>query len=108
MDTSIPAPRAGSGAGRRKAAWELREARRQAAAAARREREADQGRATAARGTAAVPRPGRPPHDYRTCTDPACRRYACTAWKEAFQEGRASGLEDGYEQGYAAGLAAAR
>lgn len=98
---------------RRKAAADRRKARQKAAAAARREREAAKRRAAADKRKAAAaakrggtPRPARPPHDYRTCTDDRCRRYACLAWKEAFQEGRTTGLDDGYDQGYAAGRAA--
>jgi hypothetical protein len=87
-------------------------ARQKAAAAAKRAKAAERRRAAADKRRAVArakrnrpARPARPPHDYRTCTDPACHRYACLAWKEAFQEGRTSGLEDGYEEGYAAGKA---
>jgi hypothetical protein len=97
-------------AARRRAAAERRKARQKAAAAAKRAKAAERRRAAADKRRAAAAakrpaRPARPPHDYRTCTDPTCRRYACLAWKEAFQEGRTGGLEDGFEEGYTAGLA---
>jgi hypothetical protein len=80
--------------------------RRRAAAAAKREAAASKRKAAAAKRTApARTTAARPPHDYRTCTDTTCRRYACAAWKEAFQEGRTGGLDDGYDLGYAAGVA---
>ena len=100
-------------AARRKAAADRRRARQKAATAARREREAakrraaaDKRRAAAAAKRSGALRPTRPPHDYHTCIDPQCHRYACMAWKEAFQEGRTTGLDDGYEQGYEAGRTA--
>ena len=45
-------------------------------------------------------------HDYRTCTDADCSRYACQAWKEGWREGNLAGYEDGYERGYEAGIGA--
>ena len=99
-------------AAKRRAAAERRRARQKAAAAAKRVKAAERRRAAADKRKAAAAgrrktaaRPARPPHDYRTCTDPTCRRYACLAWKEAFQEGRTGGLEDGYDEGYAAAQA---
>ncbi|WP_225992387.1 hypothetical protein, partial [Actinomadura montaniterrae] len=52
---------------------------------------------TPAKGTA---RQGRPAHDYRTCKDTDCTRFACQVWKEAFAEAMAIGLEDGYQQAH--------
>jgi hypothetical protein len=82
--------------------------RRKAATARRRAKEAARRKATRDRRKAAADAkrktPARPPHDYRTCTDPHCRRYACLAWKEAWQEGRTSGLDDGWDIGYDAAL----
>lgn len=85
---------------RRKAATKRRRARE----AARRKAIADQRKAATAARRPAPARPARPAHDYRTCTDPECRRYACLAWKEAFQEGRTTGLDDGWDIGYDAAL----
>lgn len=78
---------------KRKAAAERQ--RRKAEAAAKR-KAAAQRRRTTNQATA------RQRHDYRTCTDTDCGRYACLAWKEALAEGHAAGLRDGYEQGYEA------
>lgn len=61
---------------------------------------AERKKAKAAEKRKAPARPARPAHDYRTCTDRDCRRYACLAWKEAFQEGRTTGLDDGWDIGY--------
>jgi hypothetical protein len=85
---------------RRKAAT----ARRRAKEAARRKAAADRRKAAADAKRKAPARPARPPHDYRSCTDHDCRRYACLAWKEAFQEGRTTGLDDGWDIGYDAAV----
>ncbi|MGI5324070.1 hypothetical protein [Actinomadura nitritigenes] len=101
-------------AARREAAERKRRqaARRKATAAARRKatgRKPAAGaskpsaKATAApKGTPAkgTGRQGRPAHDYRTCKDTDCTRFACQVWKEAFAEAMAIGLEDGYQQAH--------
>jgi hypothetical protein len=83
-------------------------ARRRAAAAAKRKAAAEWRKAakTAARPTPAATT--KPAHDYRTCQDRECRRYACQAWKQALDEGHTSGLDDGYQLGYQAGFADGR
>lgn len=74
------------------------------AAAERQRRAAAKRKAAAERRRRKAPTAPRQQHDYRTCTDTDCRRYACVAWKEALAEGHATGLRDGYEQGYEAGI----
>jgi hypothetical protein len=45
-------------------------------------------------------------HDYRTCRDPDCERYACRIWKEAWREAFSDGREEGYDVGFGDGMAA--
>jgi hypothetical protein len=51
--------------------------------------------AAAKRAKAAAPKHQAPKHDYRTCRDTDCQRYACVAYR------------DGYDNGFAAAMAAA-
>lgn len=44
-------------------------------------------------------------HDYRTCRDPDCERYACQVWKEAWREAFREGRDEGYEIGFTEGIA---
>lgn len=104
---------------KRKAAAERRQAaerkrrqaaRRKAAAAARRTNTSGKPRKPAPAKNPAKPTAGKAgagrtgaakaAHDYRTCTDTDCPRYACQAWKEAYAEAMAIGLEDGYQQAH--------
>jgi membrane protein involved in colicin uptake len=69
-------------------------AEKRAAARARRKAAADRRKAAAAarRKTAAKPRtPGARPaaskHDYRTCRDEECERYACTVYRIGHEDG---------------------
>jgi hypothetical protein len=42
-------------------------------------------------------------HDYQTCTDPDCPRFACKVYKEGHGDGRADGHAEGYVEGYVDG-----
>jgi hypothetical protein len=44
-------------------------------------------------------------HDYRSCTDPDCPRFACRVYREGYGEGRADGQAEGYIDGYCDGAA---
>ncbi|TDC41111.1 hypothetical protein E1281_37690 [Actinomadura sp. KC345] len=92
-------------AARRQAAERKRRqaARRKAAAAARRQNTPSKPRTPAAKPVPGKAGAGKAGHDYRTCKDTECRRYACQAWKEAYAEAMAIGLEDGYQQSYEQG-----
>ncbi|WP_338741940.1 hypothetical protein [Actinomadura luteofluorescens] len=106
-------------AARREAAERKRRqaARRKAAAAARRKNttkprkptatkptaKTTNGKTTPAKVPAGKTGAGKATHDYRTCNDTDCPRYACQAWKEAYAEAMAIGLEDGYQQGHEQG-----
>jgi hypothetical protein len=46
--------------------------------------------AAAKRAKAAAPKAARPQHDYRTCRDPECRRYGCTAYRDGYANGLAT------------------
>jgi len=70
-------------------------ARRRERARARRKEAADRRKAAAAerrrkaREKQAAPRPARPAHDYRACTDDDCRRYACIGYKAGYADAEA-------------------
>lgn len=55
-------------------------------------------RKAAAKAAPAGSRPARPVHRYEGCSDEACPRIPCTAYRE--------GYDSGYRNGYAAGHAA--
>ncbi|MFG1850825.1 hypothetical protein ACGFJT_03210 [Actinomadura geliboluensis] len=97
-------------AARRAAADRKRQqaARRKAAAAARRQNTPSRpGAPSKPAGTPTAAKPGTgktgAAHDYHTCTDNDCRRFACIAWKEAFAEGAIEGYRDGSRDGYREG-----
>jgi histone H1/5 len=91
---------------RRKAAAEKRRrarerkaatrARQREAARVRRKAAADRRKAAAAarrKGPARTrSRPAQPKHDFRTCRDGECERYACVAYKEGYEDGYPDGM----------------
>jgi hypothetical protein len=42
-------------------------------------------------------------HDYRSCSDPDCPRFACKVYREGRDAGEAAGQAEGYTEGYAEG-----
>lgn len=70
-------------------------ARRREKAKARRKAAADRRKAAAAerrrraREKRPAPRPARPQHDFRTCEDDDCRRYACVGYKAGYADAEA-------------------
>ena len=39
-------------------------------------------------------------HDYRSCRDRQCERFACQVWREAYDEG----WQEGFTAGFSAGV----
>ena len=89
-------------AAERAAKRERERQRKRAAAARKRERARERRKAAADRRKAAAaerrrkarekrsaPRPSRPPHDFRTCQDDECRRYACVGYKAGYADAEA-------------------
>jgi hypothetical protein len=44
-------------------------------------------------------------HDYQTCHDPDCPRFACKVYREGYADGRTDGVAEGYIDGYCDGAA---
>ena len=42
-------------------------------------------------------------HDYQTCHDPDCPRFACKVYREGYQDGHGDGQAEGYVDGYVNG-----
>ena len=42
-------------------------------------------------------------HDYQSCGDPDCPRFACKVYKEGYGDGHGDGSADGWSAGYADG-----
>lgn len=52
-------------------------------------------------------RPAPKRHDFRSCRDRQCERFACQVWREAWDEGWQDGFTAGYSAGFSAGVASA-
>jgi hypothetical protein len=48
---------------------------------------------------------GKPAHDYQACSDNACPRPLCVAFKTGYQAGDRDGYEHGWQQGHDRGYA---
>jgi hypothetical protein len=46
------------------------------------------------------------PHPYVTCSDRACDRYGCIAYRDGREDAYQDGYDDGARDGYEAGLEA--
>ena len=45
-------------------------------------------------------------HQYQTCRDESCERFACRVWREGYGAGKAEGHAEGYDEGFVDGMAA--